>query len=148
MGWYFFITPFQCILTFRDRYQSGVTFSGLLNVLDGVASAEERILFMTTNHKSSLDPALIRPGRVDVTELIDDATPVQAKSLFLRFYGNELDPALKSQIHAMADELGEMVKTLEAKSQRVSMAALQGHFIRHSAEEAIRTCDSLFVSRV
>ena len=27
-----------------------VTFSGLLNALDGVASAEGRLLFMTTNH--------------------------------------------------------------------------------------------------
>lgn len=42
-----------------------VTFSGLLNALDGVASAEGRILFMTTNHPEKLDPALIRPGRVD-----------------------------------------------------------------------------------
>ncbi|VDM48929.1 unnamed protein product [Toxocara canis] len=43
-----------------------VTFSGLLNAIDGVACAEERILFMTTNHVERLDPALIRPGRVDV----------------------------------------------------------------------------------
>ena len=27
-----------------------LTFSGLLNALDGVASAEGRIVFMTTNH--------------------------------------------------------------------------------------------------
>lgn len=27
-----------------------VTFSGLLNMLDGVVSAEARILFMTTNY--------------------------------------------------------------------------------------------------
>jgi chaperone BCS1 len=44
------------------EYQSHVTFSGLLNVLDGVASTEERILFMTTNHIERLDPALIRTG--------------------------------------------------------------------------------------
>lgn len=45
-----------------------VTFSGLLNAIDGVASADERILFMTTNHVDRLDPALIRPGRVDVKQ--------------------------------------------------------------------------------
>lgn len=51
-----------------------VTFSGLLNAIDGVASAEERVLFMTTNHVHRLDPALIRPGRVDVQCLFDDCT--------------------------------------------------------------------------
>ena len=42
-----------------------VTFSGLLNALDGVRSQEGRILFMTTNHREKLDPALLRPGRAD-----------------------------------------------------------------------------------
>lgn len=39
-----------------------LTFSGLLNALDGVASTEARIVFMTTNHVDRLDPAPIRPG--------------------------------------------------------------------------------------
>ena len=38
----------------------GVTFSGLLNALDGVAATEGRVTFMTTNHLNRLDPALIR----------------------------------------------------------------------------------------
>ncbi|KAJ5523017.1 mitochondrial chaperone bcs1 [Penicillium frequentans] len=42
-----------------------VTLSGLLNELDGVSSAEDRVLIMTTNHEMKLDPALIRPGRID-----------------------------------------------------------------------------------
>jgi chaperone BCS1 len=43
----------------------GITFSGLLNALDGILSQEGRVLFMTTNHPERLDPALVRPGRVD-----------------------------------------------------------------------------------
>ena len=43
-----------------------VSFSGLLNALDGVRSQEGRISFMTTNHREKLDPALLRPGRADV----------------------------------------------------------------------------------
>lgn len=46
--------------------RSSVSFSGLLNAIDGVASQEGRILIMTTNHRERLDPALIRPGRVDI----------------------------------------------------------------------------------
>ena len=45
---------------------SSISFSGLLNAIDGPASQEGRMLFMTTNHPDRLDPALIRPGRVDM----------------------------------------------------------------------------------
>ncbi|KIJ50475.1 hypothetical protein M422DRAFT_159916, partial [Sphaerobolus stellatus SS14] len=43
-----------------------LSLSGLLNSLDGVAAAEGRILFATTNHLARLDPALSRPGRMDI----------------------------------------------------------------------------------
>ncbi|KAF5521006.1 putative mitochondrial chaperone BCS1-B [Colletotrichum aenigma] len=42
-----------------------LSLSGLLNVLDGVASQEGRVLITTTNHIEHLDDALIRPGRAD-----------------------------------------------------------------------------------
>ncbi|KAI0048516.1 hypothetical protein FA95DRAFT_1605147 [Auriscalpium vulgare] len=61
--------------------------SGFLNALDGVASGEKRIVFLTTNQLDELDPALIRPGRVDLAALIDDASHEQAKKLFTDFYG-------------------------------------------------------------
>ena len=44
----------------------GLTLSGLLNAIDGVVAQEGRLLFMTTNRINALDPALIRPGRIDV----------------------------------------------------------------------------------
>jgi len=46
-----------------DKDQLNLT--GLLNVLDGVVDTPDRILIMTTNHPEMLDPALIRPGRID-----------------------------------------------------------------------------------
>lgn len=38
----------------------------LLNLMDGVLETPGRILVMTTNRASMLDPALIRPGRIDI----------------------------------------------------------------------------------
>jgi chaperone BCS1 len=46
--------------------KTGITLSSLLNVLDGVAASEGRILVMTTNHPEKLDDALLRAGRVDM----------------------------------------------------------------------------------
>ncbi|KAL3640899.1 hypothetical protein CASFOL_015867 [Castilleja foliolosa] len=45
-----------------------ITLSGLLNFIDGLWSScgDERIIVFTTNHKERLDPALLRPGRMDV----------------------------------------------------------------------------------
>jgi chaperone BCS1 len=42
-----------------------------------VGHSEERLVFMTTNHIDRLDPALIRPGRVDFVQLVDDASDFQ-----------------------------------------------------------------------
>ncbi|XP_059440402.1 AAA-ATPase At3g50940-like [Corylus avellana] len=44
------------------------TLSGLLNSIDGLwtRSSEERIIVFTTNHKDQIDPALLRPGRMDM----------------------------------------------------------------------------------
>ena len=66
--------------------QTGVTLSGLLNALDGVSSREGRVLFLTTNHPERLDPALVRPGRVDRKIELGNATPDQARRLFLWFF--------------------------------------------------------------
>lgn len=45
-----------------------MTLSALLNFIDGLWSTcgDERIIVFTTNHKDRLDPALLRPGRMDV----------------------------------------------------------------------------------
>jgi chaperone BCS1 len=41
---------------------------------------------MTTNHREKLDPALIRPGRVDHEVEFENATRKQAQELFERMY--------------------------------------------------------------
>lgn len=137
-------------------YQSSVTFSGFLNALDGVASGEERIIFMTTNHLERLDPALVRPGRVDLLEHIDDARPAQARRLFTRFYkpdsersredseGEEGVGVGSEEVETLGSELEERVREEEVRGRRVSMAALQGLFIRSGPREAVAGCEVLF----
>ena len=49
----------------NDSNKSLVSFSGILNVLDGMGRKSGLITFMTTNYKENLDKALIRPSRVD-----------------------------------------------------------------------------------
>lgn len=63
-----------------------VTFSGLLNAINGVTSKHGRILVVTTNHVDQLDPALIREGRIDRWFRLDYADDDQIRRLFLKFY--------------------------------------------------------------
>ncbi|KAI2471888.1 P-loop containing nucleoside triphosphate hydrolase protein [Annulohypoxylon bovei var. microspora] len=66
--------------------KTGISLSGLLNAIDGVASHEGRVLIMTTNTPEQLDEALIRPGRVDLQVAFANATRDQARELFVRMY--------------------------------------------------------------
>jgi chaperone BCS1 len=65
---------------------SRISLSALLNVIDGVASQEGRILIMTTNHAERLDDALIRPGRVDMRIKFELASSPMIKSLFCNIF--------------------------------------------------------------
>jgi mitochondrial chaperone BCS1 len=72
--------------TSTKEAQPLLTLAGLLNAIDGVSSSNGRVLIMTSNHPEALDPALIRPGRVDLSIYmgeLDQNTFVQA---FKNFY--------------------------------------------------------------
>jgi ATP-dependent 26S proteasome regulatory subunit len=66
----------------------GLTLTGILNALDGFMSHDGSIILMTTNHRDVLDPALIRPGRVDFEEEFRTATESQLRRLYQRFFPN------------------------------------------------------------
>ncbi|KAH0839208.1 Mitochondrial chaperone BCS1 [Fonsecaea pedrosoi] len=113
-----------------DGYQgANVTFSGLLNALDGVGSAEERIIFLTTNHVDRLDEALVRPGRVDMTVRLGEATNYQIEQLWARFY-SDADPegVFRQMFFEKLHEIGVLAPG-PGRSSRTSMAALQGLFL-------------------
>lgn len=69
-----------------DVMEGRVTLSGLLNALDGIGAQEGRILFATTNQYGALDPALVRPGRMDLHIEFKLASKDQARGLFEAFY--------------------------------------------------------------
>jgi len=105
-----------------------VSFSGLLNALDGVASQDGRILFITTNKPEVLDPALMRPGRIDKLLELGRATKDQARRLFLNFF-----PDATNLAESFASRL---------KDGEHTPAVIQRHLQRHelSAADAASSC--------
>jgi mitochondrial chaperone BCS1 len=81
-----------------------VSFSGLLNALDGVAAQEGRVVFMTTNHVSTLDPALIRPGRIDVTFPLGKSKRAELRRMVQRFFPEVQMPALNAATAGYSEE--------------------------------------------
>ena len=85
---------------------SSVSLSGLLNALDGVGAQEGRILFATTNHYEALDPALCRPGRMDVHVEFKLASRYQARELFRHFYAPRHRDGTNSESQCMSARAG------------------------------------------
>ena len=87
----------DCIFKARksnDDSKNQVTFSGILNALDGITTRDNMICFITTNYKHNLDPALIRPGRVDYIMRFDYIIKEQILDIFTKFTGHS-NKALK-----------------------------------------------------
>ncbi|KAF8498227.1 P-loop containing nucleoside triphosphate hydrolase protein [Russula emetica] len=97
--------PSRCILLLEDldaAFTGGITStadptanttggsalspSDLLTSLDWIDPTEGRLVFVTTNHVERLDPALSRPGRMDVWVNFTHATKWQAEWLFKLFF--------------------------------------------------------------
>ncbi|KAF3480746.1 mitochondrial chaperone ATPase (Bcs1) [Arthroderma uncinatum] len=100
----------------------GISLSALLNTIDGVASSEGRILVMTTNHAENLDPALLRPGRVDLMVEFRNAGSDAIISLFRAIYseiegdwGDHSSSSKKSEGMRNGEEIATKTKSNGAK---------------------------------
>jgi chaperone BCS1 len=107
----------------REAAAGKLTFSGLLNALDGIAAQDGRIVVMTTNHPDKLDPALIRPGRADVHVDLPNATAEQAMAIFKRFRPN----CITSEQERFASEVTGMSM---AKIQELLLGSRNGATIK------------------
>ena len=112
---------------FRERdaahAQVRLSFSGFLNALDGVATQEGTVLFMTTNHLERLDAALIRAGRIDERVELGYADADQLRRLYRKFH----DDAVAAEAFAR-----------EKADQQLSPAAVQGELMRRFGASAER----------
>ena len=104
-----------------------LSFSALLNTLDGAGAVEGSITILTTNHRAQLDPALIRHGRCDREFKLDYLSEESCAKMFGCFFPNSNLAAVVSE------QLGRY---------RVSPAAWQNYLqCQDSAEEAVANCN-------
>ena len=115
-----------------EKKGSEVTLSGLLNFIDGIWSAcgEERIIVFTTNHVDKLDPALVRPGRMDVHIELSycrkDAFRILAKNY------------LRVESHPMFDSIERMLEDVNVTPAHVAENLMPRSVKSTNAEDCLR----------
>jgi SpoVK/Ycf46/Vps4 family AAA+-type ATPase len=68
-----------------------ITLDDILNLWDGIRETPGRILIISSNHYDKLDPALIRPGRIDITHELSNASHNTISEIYLHLFGNKID---------------------------------------------------------
>lgn len=122
----------------KSEVNQALTFSGMLNALDGLVSIDGIITIFTTNHIEKLDPALIRGGRVDRRFEFVHPNAKQLASLFKSFYEDASDD--------LAERFADTVIARPEEEAR-SIATLQQHFIftrKMCAERSVEMIPDFF----
>lgn len=123
----------------KNEDGGSLTFSGMLNALDGLMSTDGVITVMTTNHIERLDPALVRGGRVDRRFHFAKASQAQVENLFQSFYPDSSRQQRK--------RFAEIVFARPEGDEARSIATLQQLFIherRSTADMCIEAIPEFF----
>ncbi|CAN1758266.1 AAA-ATPase At5g17760 [Linum perenne] len=96
--------------------QPQITLSGLLNFIDGLWSScgDERIIVFTTNHKEKLDPALLRPGRMDMHIHMSYCSNEGFKQLARNYLGRN------GENHRLCGEIRELIEEVKVSPAEVA----------------------------
>jgi SpoVK/Ycf46/Vps4 family AAA+-type ATPase len=68
-----------------------ITLDDILNLWDGIRETPGRILVISSNHYDKLDPALIRPGRIDITHELSNASHNTISEIYKHLFNNNID---------------------------------------------------------
>ena len=101
-----------------DKKNKKMTLSDLLNIIDGIVSTPGRIIIITSNHYNKLDPALVRPGRIDHHIQMGNASQETVREIYLKYFNKDLG--------------NSVVKTNISPAQLINYAITgEKNFIKH-----------------
>ena len=106
-----------------------LNLAGLLNVLDGVVDTPERLLVMTSNHPEKLDPALIRPGRIDKQIFLGYLQTDAACEMISHYFGTGdegVTPKQRETIDRLLGVEGLMVTPAQMEQQCAEHETVDG----------------------
>jgi chaperone BCS1 len=88
-----------------------VTLDDILNLWDGLNETPGRILGISSNHYDKLDPALVRPGRIDITLKMEKATHNTIREIFEFHYGKKINESKLKRIKDLHFSPAQIINT-------------------------------------
>ena len=86
-----FVNDFNIINNNSGKKDDSLTLSYLLNIIDGIRETPGRIIIITSNNYDTLDDALVRPGRIDFTLKMTNASVSTISDMFKHYYSESLE---------------------------------------------------------
>ncbi len=80
------------------KITSKLTTGEVLEVLDGITEAEDRIIIFTTNHPEKIDKAFMRPGRIDVSINFKKLRRQDINNLYKLWFGKSINEKTLNKI--------------------------------------------------
>ncbi len=93
----------------------------ILNSMDGMQTPDGLKFIVTTNHLARLDPAIVRPGRIDEVIEIGPLSLESARAMFKAFYGRD---GITGYAPRTGAELQRLFSTMTAEAAEAELARL------------------------
>ncbi|CAN6446608.1 unnamed protein product [Victoria cruziana] len=119
-----------------DKKKVKITLSGVLNIVDGLWSSvgNERIIVFTTNHKDRLDPALLRPGRMDMHVHMSYCSFSAFKVLVSNY--------LQIDYHPLLERVRTLIDEVEITPAEVAEVLMRNKEATGAIEDAIQAMEN------
>lgn len=114
------LEDFDSLFVKRDNADSecNVSFSSILNALDGILTNDKQITFITTNYMDQLDKALKRASRIDYILKFTHLNEEQVRKMFTKYFPED-------------NRCDEFVKLIKSNLKKLTPSMLQHYFNKY-----------------
>ncbi len=111
-----------------------LTLDDILNLWDGICETPGRIMVMTSNHYEKLDPALKRPGRIDITLEMQKSSRKIISEMYKHLFKQDIDDDALERIPEFVHSPAEIINIYinETKDPVKFCKCLEGAILEHN----------------
>lgn len=111
-----------------------ITLDDILNLWDGIRETPGRILVISSNHYDKLDSALTRPGRIDITHELKNASHKTISEIFTHLFGKSIDETKLAKISEYLYSPAEIINIFVANQDEESFIE---HMMKNKGQRSV-----------
>ena len=105
--------------------EPSITLGEFLELIDGIVEIPGRMMVMTSNHPDKLDPALIRPGRVDIVIEFKKMTRKDIAKMYQLWFSQEVPKHIYNEMLDYIFSQAEIGNLFSTQDKKLIMNALK-----------------------